>query len=162
MILFLHPPPTPSYPSLLCILPSSISRLSRLWPHHSPIWCWEGYIHLLRPDRSALHHAGADSLCPEAHVPSGLRSSQLDPARGPGTSARYSSTLHSASDLDVAGVLCGASGRVQHSGRVLVAAGCHLLLFHLTVHHRTGWLRTRRTAGTETQIVVQDRGHGWV
>lgn len=142
-----------------CLSPSSISRL---WPHHSSVWHWESLLHLLRPDRSPLHHAGAHRLRPEAHVSSGPCSCQPPPPFGHGASARHRRPLPAAAGSGDFVLLCGAGGRVQRSGDVVVVFGWYLLLFHLSVHHRSGGFCSRESAWAEVQAAVPGGCHGWV
>lgn len=139
-----------------------LSCFSRLWSHHSSVWHWEGFLHPLRPNRSPLHHAGADRLRPEAHVPSGPRSCRPPAAFRHGASTGHRCSLPVAAGSGGAVLLCGASGYFQHSGSVLVVLGWHLLLFHLAVHHWTGGLCARDTAWAEVQAAVPHHCHGWV
>lgn len=148
------PPPPPTLVSSLCI--------SRLWPHHSSVWHWEGLLHPLRPDRRSLHHAGAHRLRPEAHVPSGPRSSRPPAAFRHGASAGDRRPLRVASGSGGAVFLHRSGCGVQRGRVVLVVLGRHLLLFHLTVHHRAGGFRSRDTAWAEKQAAVSGLCHGWV
>lgn len=138
------------------------SCLSRIWPDRSSVWLWEGFLHPLRPDRSPLHHAGAHRLRPEAHVPSGLRSSQPPAAFRPGASASHCCPLPAAAGSGGALLLCGSGSHIQRTGGVVVVLGRHLLLLHLSVHHRIRGFRSRGPAGPEVQEAVSAHCHVWV
>lgn len=140
----------------------SLSFISRLWPCHSSVWHWKSLLHLLRPNRSPLHHAGAHRLRPEAHVSSGPCSCQRPPPIRHGEPPSRHRALSAAAGSGASVFLRGAGSRVQHSGDVLVVFGWDLLLFYLSVHHRSGGFCSCDTARAEVQAAVPGRSHGWV
>lgn len=118
---------------------------SRLWAHHSTVWCGESIFHCLCLNWCPLHHAGADGMC-----------AAPDDAVKPATSGLLASAVWMASShcqhralcppapADHCVVLFAASYCFQHHWGLLVISGGFLFLLHLPLHH---WVRRFRPRG---------------
>lgn len=140
---------------------SSLPRFScRLWKHDSSVRRWKGLLHLLRSDRSPLHHVGADRLCPEAPLSSGRGSHRPPPPIGHEAPASHLRPLPPPAGSGDFGLLCGTGWHILHSGDVLVVSGRDLLLFRLALHHRPGGFGPSNTPEAAVQAALPDCCHG--